>query len=439
MIKEDRFLEKIADFCISKSKDLGSTSSNVLVMNTISENVNIRNKKLDGSERSENLGVTLTTYIGKKKASISSTNLSENNLIELVTRCIDSTKVTPEDEYNSLPDQELHFKGEKNLELYDNTHLSNDEKINFIKDAEEVAFSHEKIVNTNGSGFSETKSNFILANSNGFSDGYKTSQFTAYCEVVSKSNGSMERDYEYSSKRHFKDLLTPKQIGESAAKMAISKLNPKKIESNKMGIVFDKRIAQNLLSTFASAISSNTISKGTTFLKDCLNKKIFNDQINIIDKANIKKANGSRYFDSEGVRIEDLKLVKNGILKDYLVETYSGKKINRKSNGRSSGTTNLYFENGDQSFDQLINSEKKLLYIKETIGRGANIITGDYSVGASGIMIENGKFTFPVSEITIAGNFNEMFKNIFLADDLEFKYSTNSPTMLVNGITVGGK
>ena len=439
MIKEDRFLEKIADFCISKSKDLGSTSSNVLVMNTISENVNIRNKKLDGSERSENLGVTLTTYIGKKKASISSTNLSENNLIELVTRCIDSTKVTPEDEYNSLPDQELHFKGEKNLELYDNTHLSNDEKINFIKEAEEVAFSHDKIVNTNGSGFSETKSNFILANSNGFSDGYKTSQFTAYCEVVSKSNGSMERDYEYSSKRHYKDLLTPKQIGESAAKLAISKLNPKKIESNKMGIVFDKRIAQNLLSTFASAISSNTISKGTTFLKDCLNKKIFNDQINIIDKANIKKANGSRYFDSEGVRIEDLQLVKNGILSDYLVETYSGKKINRKSNGRSSGTTNLYFENGDQSFDQLINSEKKLLYIKETIGRGANIITGDYSVGASGIMIENGKFTFPVSEITIAGNFNEMFKNIILADDLEFKYSTNSPTMLVNGITVGGK
>ena len=439
MIKEDRFLEKIADFCISKSKDLGSTSSNVLVMNTISENVNIRNKKLDGSERSENLGVTLTTYIGKKKASISSTNFSENNLIELVTRCIDSTKVTPEDEYNSLPDQELHFKGEKNLELYDNTHLSNDEKINFIKEAEEVAFSHDKIVNTNGSGFSETKSNFILANSNGFSDGYKTSQFTAYCEVVSKSNGSMERDYEYSSKRHYKDLLTPKQIGESAAKLAISKLNPKKIESNKMGIVFDKRIAQNLLSTFASAISSNTISKGTTFLKDCLNKKIFNDKINVIDKANIKKANGSRYFDSEGVRIEDLQLVKNGILNDYLVETYSGKKINRKSNGRSSGTTNLYFENGDQSFDQLINSEKKLLYIKETIGRGANIITGDYSVGASGIMIENGKFTFPVSEITIAGNFNEMFKNIILADDLEFKYSTNSPTMLVNGITVGGK
>jgi len=439
MIKEKNYLKKIADLCISKSKDLGATSSSVLVMNSISENVNIRNKRLDGSERSENLGVTLTTYVGKKKASISSTNLAEKNLNELVQKSIDSTKVTPEDEYNSLPDKELHFKGEKELELYDDEHLSNDEKIDFIKTAEETAFSNDKIVNTNGSGFSETKSNFMLANSNGFVDGYETSQFTAYCEVVSKSNGSMERDYEYSSKRYFKDLLTPKQIGESAAKLAISKLNPKKIESNKMNIIFDKRISQNILSTFASAISSSTIAKGTTFLKESLDKQIFNNKINIIDKGDIKKANGSRYFDSEGVRIENLELVKHGILKDYLVETYSGKKINRKSNGRSSGTTNLYFEKGDVSFRDLIKSEKKLLYINETIGRGANIITGDYSVGASGIMVENGEFTYPVSEITIAGNFKEMFKNIILADDLEFKYSTNSPTMLISGMTVGGK
>ena len=439
MIKDENFLKNIAEACISKSKNLGSTSASVIIANSVSENVKVRNRKLDGSERSENLSLTLTTYIGKKKASISSTDIKESNLDKLIERCVDSTKVTPIDEYNSLPDKELHFKGEKNLNLYDKTHLTNEEKINFIKEAEETAFSHDKIVNTNGSGFSESKSNFILANSNGFIDGYKTSNFTAYCEVVSKSNGSMERDYEYSSKRFYEDLLTPKQIGESAAKLAISKLNPKKIASDKMDIIFDRRIAQNLLSTFASAISSSTIAKGTTFLKDSLDKKIFNDQINIVDKADIKKGNGSRYFDSEGVKIDELNLVENGILKDFLVETYSGKKINRKSNGRSSGTTNLYFKNGTQSFDQLINSSNKVLYINETIGRGANIITGDYSVGASGIMIENGKFTYPVSEITIAGNLNDMFQNITLADDIEFKYSTNSPTMLIFDMTVGGK
>ena len=439
MIKEQDYLVKIADLCISKSKDFGSTDANVLVTNSISENVNIRNKKLDGSERSENLGVTLTTFIDKKKASISSTILNENNLIDLVKKCIDATKVTPEDEFNSLPDKELHFSGEKNLELFDDTHLSNEEKIDFIKEAEEIAFSNEKIVNTNGSGFSENKSNFILANSNGFLDGYKTSQFTAYCEVVSKSNGSMERDYEYSSKRFYNDLLTPKQIGENAANLAISKLNPKKIESSKMDVIFDKRIAPNFLTNFASAISSKSIANGTTFLKDSLNKQVFNKNINIIDKGNIKKANGSRYFDSEGVKIKELNLVKNGILNDFLIETYSGKKIQRKSNGRSSGTTNLYFESGNQTFEQLKNSNKKILYINETIGRGANIITGDYSVGASGIMIQDGNFAYPVSEITIAGNFNDMFKNLVLANDLEFKYSTNSPTILISGMTVGGK
>ena len=131
-------------------------------------------------------------------------------------------------------------------------------------------------------------------------------------------------------------------------------------------------------------------------------------------------------------------MVKNGILSDYLIDTYNGKKIKKKSNGRSSGTTNLFFENGNMSFKNLINSSNRLLYVTETIGRGANLITGDYSVGASGIMIENGEFVYPINEITIAGNFNEIFKNITLADDLEFNYSTNSPTMLIEGMTVGG-
>ena len=176
-----------------------------------------------------------------------------------------------------------------------------------------------------------------------------------------------------------------------------------------------------------------------SFLKDKLNQKVFNTELNINDRGDIKKANGSRYFDSEGIGIINLDLIKNGILQDYLIDTYNGKKINRKSNGRASGTTNLYFENGSKTFSELIKSEKKLLYIKETIGHGTNIINGDYSVGASGIMIENGEFSYPVSEITIAGNLNNIFQNITLADDLEFNYSTNSPTMHVEGMIVGGK
>ena len=439
MIKEENYLKKIAETCLTQSKKLGSSDASVVVMNAISENVNIRNKQLDGSERSDNLAVTLTTYIGKKKASISSSNLNEKNISKLVNRCVEATKITPEDEHNSLPEKELHYTGDKKLDLYDETHLDNEKKIDFIKEAEEYAFESDKIVNTNGSGFSQNKSNFILANSNGFMDGYKTSQFTAYCEVVSKSNGSMERDYEYTTKRFFSDLLKPETIGRNAAKYAINKLNPKKIKSEKISIIFDKRISKNFLTNFAGAISSSAIAKGTTFLKDKINNQVFNKSINIIDRGNIIKGNGSRYFDSEGVKVDNLELVKDGVLKDYLIDSYNGKKINRKSNGRSSGTTNLYFENGELSFEDLIKSEKKIIYVNETIGRGANLITGDYSVGASGTMIENGEFMYPVSEITIAGNFNEMFQNITLANDLEFKYSTNSPTILITGMTVGGK
>jgi len=439
MIKEKDYLDTIADKCLSKAKKLGSTDASVFVVNSVSENVNIRNRKLDGSTRSENLGITLTTYIGKKKSSISSSNLNEKNLDNLINRCVESTKITPEDELNSLGDKELYFKGDKNLDLYDDTILENQQKIDYINEAEEEAFSKKDIINTNGSGFGQNKSNFVLANSNGFFDGYKTSQFTAYCEVVSKNNGSMERDYEYSSKRFYVDILKPKDLGAKAAELALNKLNPKKIKSEKLNIVFDKRIAKSFLSAFSSAISSSAIAKGTTFLKDKLNKKIFSNKINIQDKGDIKKANGSRYFDSEGVKTKPLDLVKNGDLNDLLIDTYNGKKIKMQSNGRSSGPTNLYFLNGSQSFKELINSNRRILYVNETIGRGSNLITGDYSVGASGLMIENGEFSYPVSEITIAGNLNDIFRNISLANDLEFNYSTNSPTMLVEGMIVGGK
>ena len=439
MVKDQEFLEKKASYCLSLAKKLGASETSVIVKNSVSETVNFRNKNLDESNRSDDLGISITTYIGKKKSTISSSDLNTKNLDGLIDRCIESTKITPEDDLNSLADKELYFKGVKDLDLYDETVLENKKKIEYINEAEEEAFSRKDIVNTNGSGFSQNKSNFILANSSGFSDGYKTSQFTAYCEVVSKNNGSMERDYEYSSKLFFNDILKPKQLGSKAAELALKKLNPKKIKSEKLNIIFDKRIAKGFLSSFSSAISSSSFAKGTTFLKDKLNKKIFGDKINIQDKADIKKANGSRYFDVEGVKTSHLDLVKDGALNDLLIDTYNGKKIKKKSNGRASGSSNLYFLNGDLSFEELLNSNKKLLYITETIGRGSNIITGDYSVGASGLMVENGEFSYPVSEITIAGNLNNIYKNISLANDLEFNYSTNSPTMLVEGMIVGGK
>jgi PmbA protein len=439
MIKDQDYLKKTASFCINLAKKLGATDSTATVIHSISESVNFRNKKLDESDRSDSLGVSLTTYIGKKKSSISSSNLNEDNIQTLVERCIETTKITPEDEFNSLPDQNLLAKKINDLNLYDDDHIENDEKIEYLKEVEEAALEKKKIINTE-TGFSESKSNFILANSDGFLNGYKTSSFSASCVAVAKdSNDNMERDYEFTSSCHLNDMLKPNQIGKMAAKKTIQKLNPQKIESEKISIIFDRRISKGILSTFASAISASAIARGTSFLKDKINEEIFSSSINIFDKPDIIKGLGSRYFDSEGVKTNELKLVDKGVLKHYLVDTYNGKKLNLKSNGRSGGISNLFFEKGSTSYKDLLKLNPRTLYITETIGHGSNLVTGDYSVGANGFIVEDGIFKYPVSEITIAGNFKDIFKNITLADDLEFKYSTNAPTMLIEGMVVAGK
>ena len=438
MIKDQEYLSKKASYCIDLAKKLGATDSSIVVSNSISETVNFRNKKLDESNRSDNLGIGITTYIGKKKSSISSSNLLNDNLNILIEKCIESTKNTPEDEYNSLPDKDLLAKEVDDLNLYDDTHIKNENKIEYLNRLEVSASKDKKIVNTESS-FTEDKSNFILANSDGFCKGYRTSSFIASSVTVAKDDESMERDYEYTNKCHLKDIIDAEELGRIAAEQTIRKLSPKKIGSEKIAIIFDKRIAKGILSTFASAISSSAISRGTSFLKDKINQKIFSNELNIFDKPDILKGLGSRSFDSEGVKTNTLKLVEQGVLRHYLVDTYNGKKLNLKSNGRCGGTSNLYFDNGNISYKDLLNSNSKCLYITETIGHGSNIVTGDYSVGATGFLIESGEFKYPINEITIAGNFNDMFQNITLANDLEFEYSTNSPTMMIEGMVVAGK
>ena len=438
MVKDKEYLQKKASFCLELAKKLGATDASVNVGSSISETVNFRNKKLEESNRSDNLGVDITTYIGKKKSSISSSNLLEDNLSILIEKCIETTKNTPEDEFNALPDKDLLAKEVKELNLYDDSHIENEEKIKYLSRLETSASSNKKIVNTESS-FIEDKSNFILANSDGFCKGFKTSSFVVSSVAVAKDDKSMERDYEYNINCHLDDIKSAEELGNAAAEQSIRKLSPKKIGSERIAIIFDKRIAKGILSTFSSAISSSSISRGTSFLKDKLDQKIFSDSINIFDKPDIIKGLGSQSFDAEGVKTDTLKLVEKGILKHYLIDTYNGKKLNLKSNGRSGGTSNLYFENGEISYEDLLNSNSKCLYITETIGHGSNIITGDYSVGATGFFVENGEFKYPINEITIAGNFKEMFKNITLANDLEFEYSTNSPTMMIEGMVVAGK
>ena len=438
MIKDQEYLKSKASYCLDIAKKLGATDASVTIGNSISETVNFRNKVLDESNRSDSLAMGIETFIGKKKSSISSSNLLDENLKILIEKCFETTKITPEDEFNSLPDKDLLAKNIKDLNLYDQSHIENDKKIDYLKELEEAASIDKKIINTESS-FTEDKSNFILANSEGFCDGYKTSSFSASCVTVAKDKMSMERDYEFTSKRHLSDIINPLKLGKIAADQTLKKLSPKKIGSDKISIIFDKRISKSFLSYFAGAISSSSIARGTSFLKDKMSQQVFSNSINIVDKPDLIKGMGSKCFDSEGIKSETLNLVTNGILNNYLIDTYNGKKLNLKSNGRSGGCTNLHFENGQISYEELLKIHSRCLYVTETIGHGTNLVTGDYSVGATGFLVENGEFKYPVNEITIAGNFNDMFKNITLANDLKFKYSINAPTMMIDGMTIAGK
>ncbi len=439
MLKTKEFLSNLAEKCISKARNLGATDTEIALSNSISETINFRNKKIEHSDRSEILSLGLTTYIGKKKSNVSTSNFDEKNLNNLIEKCIQCTKISLEDEYTGLPDSKDLETNFLDLNLYQKEKLPNDYKENFLVEMEEEMFLQPKIKNSNGSSFTEFKSNFIFANSKGFCNGYPSSTYSVFCEALAEENGQMERDYEISISRFYNDLDKPKNIGKLAAARAVKRLGAKKIASGVMPVIFDKRIAKSLLSLFASAISGSAFARGTSFLKNSLGKNIFSKEINILDDPLINKAMGSQSFDSEGVKNKKLHLVKNGKLEHLLLDTYNAKILKKQTNGRCGGTTNLFIENGVYDLKKMISDQKKAFIVTELIGRAGDITNGNYSVGASGMMIENGKISFPVNEITIASNLSDMFKTMIPMNDLELKSSTNSPSLLIEKMTIAGK
>ena len=439
MLKSKEYLTELAVKCLSKAKSYGATDVEVSLGNSISENINFREKKIEYSERSEVLSLGLTTYIDKKKSNVSTSNFDEANLETLVERCVQCTKVSPDDKYVGLGDEDIFENIILDLDLYDEKHLTSNFKKEFLEEVENAVFSVPQIKNSNGSSFSENKSNFIFANSKGFCNGYKSSSFSVFCEALAESNGQMERDYEISVSRFAEDLGKPNIIGLEAAKKACKRLGAKKIKSGKMAVIFDKRVARSILSTFASAISGSAFVRGTSFLKDSLNKKIFTKDINIIDNPLIKRGMGSQLFDSEGAKNKKLTLVDHGELKELFLDSYNARILNMQSNGRCGGSTNLFIDNGSIDLKKMISNQKKAFFVTELIGRAGDITNGNYSVGASGIMIENGELSYSVNEVTIASNLIDMFKNLIPMNDLEFKTSTNSPSLMIDTMTVAGK
>lgn len=440
--------EELSEKIIKKTIASGATDCDVVLAKGESKSISYRLGKIEDIDKSDGRTFGIRALIGNQQAFISSSDPDDENIDKLVHKVVQMANLAPEDDTACLGDSKYFETNFESLDLCQNEETSTEKLIEMVKECEDEALSQTGITNSEGSGASYGYSEFFLATSNGFNGGYKSSSNSISCSVIAGEGQSMERDYDYAVAKHIEDLSSPKEVGLSSAKKALQRMNPKKINSCQTPVIFDKRISSKIISYVAGAASGSSIARGTSFLKDSLNQQIFNKDISIVDDPKIIRGLGSKPFDGEGIKTNQKEIVSNGILKSWLLNTSTAIKLDLKSTGHASrsigsppgiSTSNLYMVNGIYSYNDLINSIKSGFYATELIGMGVNLVTGDYSMGASGMWIENGEIKYAVSEVTIASNLKEMFLNLSAANDLEFKSSSNAPTIKIENMTLAGK
>ena len=440
--------EETAQNIIDLTLKAGASDCDVVLAKSHGKSISCRFQKIEDLDESNEKTIGIRALVDQRQAFVSSSDIETDNVDKLVTKCVEMAKLAPIDDTAVLGDSSMFEHDAPDLDLFEKEEVNTETLIEAVKECEDAALSVKGITNSEGAGASSSKGEFFLATSNGFQGGYQSSSSSVSCSVLAGQGQDMERDYEYAVKRHINDLPSAKEIGLTAAEKTLKRLNAKKISSTKLPVVFDKRISNDLLGYLASSISGTSIARGTSFLKDSLGKQIFNKDVTIIDDPAINRGLGSKPFDGEGVKVEKRELVTNGKLNTWILNTSTAKKLGLKTTGNASrsvgsppgvSTSNLYMTNGLKSYDDILSSINYGFYATELIGMGVNLVTGDYSMGASGMLIEKGEITHAVSEVTIASNLKEIFMNLSAANDLEFKYRTNAPTVLIESMTLAGK
>lgn len=441
----------IATFAVEEAKRLGASEADAIILEAVDTSLRTRLRIFENIERSEScdlgIRVMLKDKSGYRSAVISTNNLQKNNISETVSTAIDLAKLAPADKYSRLAEKSEFASNIKDLKTFDDSDASVEELKQWALEAEDAALSVTGITNSEGADASYSTSETVMVTSKGFSGIYKNSGYTVSVSVIAGKDTAMETDYDYSYVRFKKDIMSPAKVGKSAAKLAVEKLNPRKIKTCKVPIIFDPRVSKSILSSLCSAINGSSIVKKSSFLADSMSKQIFPENINIIDDPTIEKGLSSEAFDAEGIEGKKIFLVENGVLRNWILDMRSAAKLGLKTNGRASrgissnpspSSTNVYMTGGKISPKDMLKEVKEGLYLMDAFGMGTNNITGDYSQGASGFWIENGEIAYPVSEITIAGNLLNMFKNLTAANDLTLRYSKNAPTIRIDGMTIAG-
>ena len=431
-------IESSLNLLLDTAKKLGAECTTVIANENTSVNVAARLGKLENIERNESSSIGLEIIDKKRKVSLSSTNLNKESLEELAKNAMSMVKSIPIDEYCGLADKNMLYDGNLDLDLVDNYIPENNDLLKNSIEAEDSALNIKGVTISEGASSSYSKNKFYLATSDGFFNTNDKTNYSTGISVIAGKGTKMERDYEYQSKVHFSDLDNPKKIGEKAAERAISRLNPKKVKSDSVPVIFDPRVSGSLLSLFIGGISGQAITRGTSFLKDKMNKDILKNTINIIDDPHIKRGARSLPFDGEGVATKKLNLIENGKLKSWLLNSQYARQLNLKSTGHYSGVSNLYMSPGKKTNLELIKSIDQGFYITEMLGMSFSQVTGDYSRGASGYWIEKGEKAYPVSEVTIAGNILDMYNMLTPASDLKMITGIDAPTLMIDKMIVAG-
>lgn len=433
---------------VSRARAAGADAADAVIAADQSLSVSVRMGALEDVERSESAELGLRVFVGKRSASVSTSDLSSGSMDTLVERVIAMAREAPEDRWAGLAPEAMLLKGAApDLDLDDGGEAEPQALRDTALAAEDAARAVPGVTNSEGGSASANRSVTALATSHGFTGGYAVTSHSLYASVLAGTGGEMERDYAYHSARQARTLEAPELIGRRAGERAVSRLNPGRVPSGAMPVVFDKRIAASLIGHLIAAIGGASIARKTSFLLDSLGAQVFAPGIAICDDPLRKAGLRSRPFDGEGLPVAARRIIDDGVLTTWLLESASARQLGLDPTGHASrgiagapgvSPGNLYMEAGETSPEALIGEIDHGVLITELIGQGVNGLTGDYSRGAAGFLIEKGEVTTPVSEITIAGNLKDMFRALTPASDLEFRFGINAPSVRVDGMTVAG-
>ena len=403
--------------------------------------------RIEKLERSEGYDLGLRVLIGRRQAIVSSNDPSAEALAQLVERAVAMARSVPEDEFCGIADPSQIATQWPSVDILDSVEPPAELLIERARIAEEAARSVDGITNSEGAEAGWGSSHVALAASNGFRGAYASSWHSVSTVVLAGSGGEMERDYDWASAVYGADLEDPALVGRRAAERTVRRLGARKVPTQKVPVIYDPRVSSSLLGHLVGAITGPSIARKTSFLKDRLGQRIFPEGVSVIDDPHRPRGPRSKPFDAEGLPNQRRALIEDGVLTTWLLDLRSARQLGLASTGHASrGTssppspapTNLHLAPGSVTRESLIESIGRGLYVTEFMGSAVNGVTGDYSRGVTGFWIEDGQLAYPVNEITIAGNLKEMFLNLTVADDLEFRTSMNAPTLRIDGLTVAG-